>query len=101
VDDYARFVMASDDVHYPLRRVQSIVMKLEKLTPKRAVSVAKRAARFGAIRPDAVARIIEEHLDLGDQPSDGFLDPRWAQSPRFARDAAEFLAANEGPHASA
>ncbi|MFT6821866.1 MAG: transposase, partial [Myxococcota bacterium] len=31
VEDYARFVMASDDVHYPLRRVQSIVMKLEKL----------------------------------------------------------------------
>ena len=101
VEDYARMVMASDEVHYPLRRVQSIVMKLEKLTPERAVSVAKRAARFGATRPDAIARIISEQLDLGEQPSDGFLDPQWASSTRFARAATEFLAAQGGPHASA
>jgi hypothetical protein len=84
-----------------LRRVQSIVMKLEQRTPKRAVSVAKRAAHFGTTRPDAVARIIGEHLNLGDQPLDGFLEPRWAQSTRCAREATEFLAANGGPHASA
>lgn len=101
VEAYARFVMASDEVHSPLRRVQSIVKKLERLTPERAQSVARRASRFGATRPEAVRRIIDEQLDLGDTPAEGFLDPKWATSSRFARAATEYLAAMGDSNASA
>lgn len=101
VEAYAHFVMDSDAVHYPLRRVQSIVRQLERLTPERARSVVARAARFGAAEPDAIRRIITDKLDLTETLAEGFVDPRWATSARFARQASEFLAASGGTHASA
>ena len=100
VETYARAVMASDDVVYPLRRVQSIVRKLERLTQERAVSVATHAARFACYRPDAIGRIIEQQLDLA--PVSGtFVDTQWATSPRFARQADEFLQNHGGLHGDA
>lgn len=100
VEVYARSVMDSDEVHYPLRRVQSIVRKLEALTPERARSVARRAARFGCTKPDAIAVIIREHLD---EPgvAEAYVDPTWAQGGRFARQADEYLKTVEVTRASA
>lgn len=100
VEDYARAVMASDDVVYPLRRVQSIIGKLERLTQERAVSVAAHAARFACYRPDAIGRIIEQELDLSPVPGT-YVDSQWATSPRFARQADEFLQNHGGLHGDA
>ncbi len=90
VEAFARAVMDSDDVVFPLRRVQSIVRKLEALTPERAVSVVQRAARFACYRPDAIARIIAAKLDLDPTPG-AWVDSEWATSPRFARQSSDFL----------
>lgn len=100
VESYAREVMASDEVVFPLRRVQSIVRRLEKLPTDRAVSVVEHAARFGCHRPDGIRRIIDRELDLA-PPSGGYVDPTWATSGRFARQADSFLKAHGGTHASA
>ncbi|MCP4243681.1 MAG: IS21 family transposase [bacterium] len=100
VETYLRSVMDSDEVHYPLRRVQSIARKLEALTSERAGSVARRAARFGCTRPDAVAAIIRDHLDEPG-PAGAYVDPRWAVGGRFARQADEYLKATGATHASA
>lgn len=90
VEAFARAVMDSDDVLYPLRRVQSIVRKLEALTPQRAVSVVRRAARFACYRPDGIQRIIVAKLDLDPTPT-AWVDTKWATSPRFARQSTDFL----------
>ncbi|MFK7928646.1 MAG: IS21 family transposase [Myxococcota bacterium] len=87
---YVRAIMGSDEVHYPLRRVQSIVRTLEGLPIDRAQSVARHAARFACFRPEAVRRIVAQGNDL--QPADGaFVSPKWASQPRFARQAEAFL----------
>lgn len=97
VEDYVREVMASDEVHSPLRRVQSIVRQLEVVPVERARAACARAARFGNYRPDGIRRILAQHLDQ--QPaSHGYIDTRWATSPRFARQATEFLNALEARH---
>lgn len=90
VGAYVREIMVSDEVHYPLRRVQSVVPTLEALPPERARSVVARASRYACFRPDAVKKIIREALDL-EPAGNGFVDPGWANSPTFARDADEFL----------
>ncbi|MCG6923339.1 MAG: hypothetical protein LJF15_19980 [Acidobacteria bacterium] len=90
VGTYVRAVMASDEVHYPLRRVQSIVRQLEALQPERAISVVRHAARFGCYRPDGIRRIVTQQRDL-ESDNSGFIDPGWAEQPRFARQAEEFL----------
>lgn len=95
VGAYIRDVMASDDVLYPLRRVQAIVPVLEGLTPQRACSVARRAARYACFRPDAVRRIVALGLDLDAQQQTGFVDPGWAKKPKYARQAEAFLTAME------
>ncbi|MEO0602769.1 MAG: IS21 family transposase [Myxococcota bacterium] len=97
---YARAIMASDQVAYPLRRVQSIVRRLEALPAERAVSVARHAARFACYRPDAVRRIIDRNLDLEASGPAGFVDATWATSPQFARQAADFLSKG-GAHGDA
>jgi transposase InsO family protein len=90
VGAYVRAIMASDEVHHPLRRVQAIVRTLEGLPVKRARSVARHAARFACFRPDAVRRIVNKGHDL--QPIDGaFVSVQWATQPRFARQATAFL----------
>lgn len=94
VEVYARAVMDSDDVVYPLRRLQSIVRKLEALTPERAVSVVGRAARFACYRPNAIKRIIALNLDLDPAPA-AWVDAEWATSPKFARQATDFLRGGE------
>jgi transposase len=90
VGTYIRAVMESDEVHYPLRRVQSIVRSLEAIPAKRAVSVVQHASRYGCYRPDGIRRIIKQGRDL-EAHDDGFVDAHWAESPRFARAAEEFL----------
>ena len=90
VEVFTRAIMDSDDVVYPLRRVQSIVRKLEALTPERALSVVRRAARFACYRPDGIARIISAKLDLDPTPG-AWVDPQWATRPQFARQANDFL----------
>jgi len=87
---YVRAVMDSDEVHYPLRRVQSIVRTLEALTPERAASVARHAARFACFDPRSVRKIVREAHDLKPQES-GFVSAEWASAPRFARHATGFL----------
>lgn len=100
VGAYIREVMASDEVHYPLRRVQSIVPALEALTPDRARSVVTRARRFACFKPDAIKRIIRDELDL--EPLEGApVDPGWASSPVYARNAEEFLGHMEVGHGHA
>lgn len=90
VESYARAVMASDEVLYPLRRVQSIVCTLEGLTTERAVSVVQHAARYGCYRPDAIRKIVSEGLDL--EPSSiEWVSPTWATAPRFARESGDWL----------
>lgn len=92
---YVRAIMASDQVHHPLRRVQSIVRTLEGLTVERALSVARHAGRFACFRPKAVRRIVDQGDDL--QPRDrSFVSAEWATQPRFARQATTFL--KEGKH---
>lgn len=88
---YARAIMASDEVNYPLRRVQSIVRQLESVTQERAMSVARHAARYACYRPDAVRRIIAGQHDLAEPACSGFVDATWAASPQFARHAEDFL----------
>ncbi len=100
VEDYAREVMASDEVVFPLRRVQSIIRRLEKLPAERAISVVEHAARFGCHRPDGIRRIIDKELDLK-PTTGGYIDPAWASSGRFARQADSFLKAHGSDHASA
>lgn len=95
VGAYIRDVMDSDDVLYPLRRVQAIVPVLEGLTPSRAASVARRAARYACFRPDAVRRIVAQGLDLDPERPNGFVSTKWASDPKYARQAAAFLAALE------
>ena len=87
---YVRAIMESDQVHYPLRRVQSIVRTLEGLSPERAVSVAKHAARYSCYRPDAVRRIAREGLDLVESDH-ASVSVEWASNPRYARQVEEFL----------
>lgn len=94
---YVRAVMASDEVHYPLRRVQSIVRTLESVPAQRACAAAKRASRFAAFHPDAVRRILAQNLD--EKPAtNGFINPSWAKAPQFARQATEFLRTLEVAH---
>ena len=100
VELYARAVMASDEVVFPLRRLQSIVRKLEKLPPERAVSVVVHAARFGCYRPDGIRRIIEQERDMQEHTA-SFVSPSWATSGRFARQSDAFLKQHGGGHASA
>ena len=91
-DDVGRFVravMESEEVHYPLRRVQRIVPLLEGLPRDEAQAVARRAARFGCYRPDGLRRIVREGL-AKEPPTESYVAP-WASSPRFARQADEFL----------
>lgn len=95
VDDYIRQVMDSDQVLYPLRRVQSIVRTLEGLTPERAASVAQHAARYGCFDPRAVRNIVKNEDDLKPPSNTTLVQPDWATGPRFARQATEFL---EGGH---
>ncbi len=90
VEAFARAIMDSDDVVYPLRRVQSIVRNLEALTPERAVSVVQHASRFACYRPDAIRRIIAEKMDLDPAPG-AWVDAEWATHPRFARQSSDFL----------
>ncbi len=87
---YVRAIMASDEVHYPLRRVQSIVRTLEGVPVERAQSVARHAARFACFRPDAVRRIVNKGYDLEPIES-AFVSAQWATQPRFARQAEAFL----------
>lgn len=100
VEDYARAVMASDEVHYPLRRVISIVRQLERLPTERATSVVAHAARYGCYRPDGIRRIIDRGHDLHPVNS-APVSPEWASSGRFARQVTEFLVRHGGDHASA
>ncbi len=100
VGAYVREVMASDQVHYPLRRVQAIVPALEALTPDRARSVVARARRFACFKPEAIQRILRDNLDL-EAPGDAPIDPGWASSPTYARDATEFLGRMEVRHGHA
>lgn len=95
VEDYAREVMASDEVVYPLRRLQSIILALEGLTAERAASVARHAARYGTYRPDAVRRIIADQHDLGAKPSAEWVDANWATNARFARQSGDWLRSRE------
>ena len=97
---YVRAIMASDEVQYPLRRVQSIVRQLEALTPERAASVARHAARYACYRPDAIRRIVRGGLDMNGSADQGFVDSGWATNPQFARQAEDFLRRG-GPHGDA
>jgi len=101
VEAYAREVMASDEVVYPLRRVQSIIRTLEGLTPERAESVARHAARHGTFRPDAVRRIVVGQHDLNATEPSGWVDAAWATTPRFARQSDDWLRSLEGDHGCA
>lgn len=87
---YVRAVMDSDEVHYPLRRVQSIVRTLESLTPDRAASVARHAARFACYDPRSVRKIVKDAYDLRPSESE-YVSADWATEPRFARQATSFL----------
>lgn len=99
VETYARAVMASDEVVFPLRRLQSIIRSLEKLEPARASSVVEHAARFACYQPTSIRRIIAKELDLKVvQPS--FVSPDWASSGRFARASEAFLKRQGGGCAS-
>ena len=100
VGAYIREVMASDEVHYPLRRIQSIVPALEALAPDRARSVVSRARRYACFKPDAVKRIIRDNLDL-EPPEGGPIDPGWVTKPVYARDAEDFLGRMEVNHGHA
>ena len=90
VGEYARAVMQSDEVLLPLRRLQSIVRKLEQVPVERAQATVRRAARHGCYRPDAITRILDKGLDHR-APETTLVSPEWATAPRFARQAEEFL----------
>lgn len=95
--NYVQAVMTSDAVHYPLRRVQSIVRTLESVPAHRACAAARRASRYAALYPEAVRRILAKHLD--EQPATAdLIDPTWAKDPQFARQATEFLRRLEVRH---
>ena len=101
VEAYARAVMASDEVVFPLRRLQSIVCTLEKVEPERAVSIVVHAARFGCYRPDGIRRILKKAMDIQSDTSAAFVSPKWASSARFARQSDAFLKQHGDEHASA
>ena len=98
VGAYARAIMASDEVHYPLRRVQSIVRTLEGIPVDRAVSVARHAARYACFRPKAVRRIVANGDDL-QPPATDYVSAEWADNPRYARQVEDFL--RGGSHGNA
>ena len=102
-EDVAAFVrdmFDADDVLSQLRKVQAIVMHLEKFPPERAQAACRRAAFYGATSYQAVRDILRRGLDMEASPSATPAAPEW--SPRFARDtralALSRIATDGGKH---
>ena len=92
VGQYARNVVASDDVLSKLRDVQAIVTLLERFPRRRARCACERADFFGNYTYQGVRRILDEALDLVPLPNhEPHLHGSLAQ-PRFARTPSELVA---------
>jgi hypothetical protein len=104
VGTFVRSMFDADDVLSQLRKVQALVMHLEKFPPERAQAACRRAAHFGATSYQAVRDILRRGLDLEPLPSEQAPSaPTW--SPRFARDTRALALSrivpdggNHGPH---
>jgi transposase len=90
---FVRAVMDRDEVQRPLRRVASILRLLEAVPRERAVATCTRAAYFGAYDADTVRKILVSGMDAQPLPSTTPMAPSF--TPRFAREAASFLASAE------
>lgn len=104
VGTFVRTMFDADDVLSQLRKVQALVMHLEKFPPERAQAACRRAAHFGATSYQAVRDILRRGLDLEPLPSTE-APPSSTWSPRFARDTRALALSrivpdggNHGPH---
>jgi transposase len=103
VVSFVQSLFDADDVLSQLRRVQAVVMHLEKFPPERAQAACRRAAFFGATSYQAVRDILRRGLDLEPLPDAAPATSTW--SPRFARDTRALAISrivsdggNHGPH---
>lgn len=96
----AQAIFDSDDVYFPLRRVQAVVRHLEGYPRERANAASRRALHYGCLSYMGVKNILTKGLDL--EPLDHEQPTRdWASGSRYARDPAQTtLAFEEEDHAA-
>ena len=94
VGEYVRRVFDQDRALSMLRRVQAIVVHLEKFPKARAIAACRRADFYGVYRYDAIKRILLRGLDLEPLPIAVVPDDNSSSTQttyRFARDLRELI----------
>lgn len=89
-EQYIKEVFGSDDVLFQLRPAQSIVTHLEGFPKERAEAACRRASHYGITTYQGIKNILNKALDREALPS-AQVQVGWADRPRFARDADEFV----------
>lgn len=95
-----RAVFSSDEVLCQLRKVQAIVMLLEKHPLSRAQNTARRALHFRCLSYKGVSQILIRGLDLEPLPTEAPLPPLPTPTPTYARDLASLLSQHVSPEDS-
>lgn len=95
-----RAVFDSDEVLCQLRKVQAIVMLLEKHPAERAQNAARRALHFGCLTYKGLSQILLKGLDLQPLPTQSAPSPIPNQRPTYARDLASLLSQHSQPEDS-
>ncbi|MFW5834064.1 MAG: IS21 family transposase [Pseudomonadota bacterium] len=83
VRDLVQAVLDADEVLLDLRRIQGIVLLLERQPSTRARATARRALHFGSLEFRAIKAILDKGLDL--QPIEPETTRAWATGAIFAR----------------
>jgi len=83
VRDLVQAVLDADQVLLDLRRIQGIVLHLERQPESRARATARRALHYGSLELKAIKTILEKGLDL--EPIEPEPPRAWATQATFAR----------------
>jgi len=83
VRDLVQAVLDADQVLLDLRRIQGIVLHLERQPESRARATARRALHYGSLELKAIKTILEKGLDL--EPIEPEPPRAWSTQATFAR----------------